>query len=261
MVLVVVLSHVIGVISGKGGVGKTTVASNVGLALHQFGEDVTVVDADITATNLGLHLGFFSFPAKLQDILKGTAHSSEAIYKHPTGLKILPSGLDLDSVDVDLSNFESVLNGLEGTVIVDSPPGLGEDVQSIIKTCDEILIVTNPELPTITNAAKAIKLARKFKKPVAGVIINKWDGHPLDLTHQEIELMCESHVISTIPFDSAVKESIYQKNPLVAYSPFSKASIEYKKLAAHLIGKEYETPKFLVLKKIAHRMKNRSKYR
>jgi len=60
------LPKTIGIFSGKGGTGKTVSSINIALALHQFGEDVVVVDADTTAANIGLHLGFYTFPNNLQ---------------------------------------------------------------------------------------------------------------------------------------------------------------------------------------------------
>ena len=65
------MQKIIAIVSGKGGVGKTFVSINLASALHQFGEKVTIVDADVSASNLGLHLGYYSFPVKLQDVLAG----------------------------------------------------------------------------------------------------------------------------------------------------------------------------------------------
>ena len=62
--------RVIGLISGKGGVGKTSLGVNLGVSLSDFGVDVTLVDADFSASNLGVYLGRYEHPVKIQDVLK-----------------------------------------------------------------------------------------------------------------------------------------------------------------------------------------------
>ena len=89
------MEKVIAVISGKGGVGKTTFTANVGLALKRSGRDVTVLDGDMSNSNLGLQLGFFQFPIGLQDALKGGIGIHKAIYTHPSGLQVIPSSISM----------------------------------------------------------------------------------------------------------------------------------------------------------------------
>jgi len=74
------MTRLICVSSGKGGVGKTTVTSNIGAALTQFGSDTIVLDANLTNPNLGFHLGIPLYPKTLHDVLKGEAHITEAMY-------------------------------------------------------------------------------------------------------------------------------------------------------------------------------------
>ena len=85
------MEKTIGIVSGKGGVGKTTFVTNVGLSLIELEKDVVVVDADLSTSNLGLQLGFYQFPIGLQDVLEGNVPITNAIYTHPSGLKIIPA--------------------------------------------------------------------------------------------------------------------------------------------------------------------------
>ena len=83
------------IISGKGGVGKTTTAINLGAALNSFGKEVIVVDANLTTPNVGLHLGAPIVPVNLNHVLLGKAKISDAIYEHESGTKIIPSSLSV----------------------------------------------------------------------------------------------------------------------------------------------------------------------
>ncbi len=244
------MPKIIGIVSGKGGTGKTVSSINIALALHQFGEEVVVVDADTTASSLGLHLGFYTFPNKLQDVLNDEIDINRAIYMHHTGLKLVPSSIDLDSLSADVSNLRLSLNKLEGTVIVDAPPGLDKDSRAVLDACDEIIVITNPEIPTVANAVKVARMAADMKKNILGVVITRMKNAPWELRPEEVEMMCEVPVIGIVPEDWNVNKSIFDKVPVVAQSPYSQAAIEYKKLAARLIGKTYEPPKYMGLKKL-----------
>jgi len=244
------LPKIIGIVSGKGGTGKTVSSINIALALHQFGEEVVVVDADTTASSLGLHLGFYTFPNKLQDVLNDEIDINRAIYMHHTGLKLVPSSIDLDSLSADVTNLRLALNKLEGTVIVDAPPGLDKDSRAVLDACDEIIVVTNPEIPTVANAVKVARMAADMKKNILGIVITRMKNAPWELRPEEVEMMCEVPVIGVVPEDWNVNKSIFDKVPVVAHSPYSQAAIEYKKLTARLIGKTYEPPKYIGLKKL-----------
>ncbi len=243
------MPKIIGVVSGKGGTGKTVSSLNIALALHEFGEDVVVVDADTTASTMGIHLGLYLFPNNLQDVLNDKIDISRAIYMHQTGLKFIPSSIDLELLGADVSKMRLALNKLEATVIVDSPAGLDKDSLSVLDACDEVIIITNPEMPTAANAAKISRMARDMKKNVFGVILTRVKNNGWELTPQDIEVMCETPVIGVVPEDINVKKSIFAKIPVVSHAPYSPVSIEYKKIAARLIGKTYEPPKHLALKK------------
>src|SRR3989338_8722844 len=87
----------IAIVSGKGGVGKTSICANLGIALAQRGVSVCLVDADIAMANLSLLLGMQSSPITLHDVLLGEAGVQDAIYDGPKGVKFVPSGLSLEN--------------------------------------------------------------------------------------------------------------------------------------------------------------------
>jgi len=247
------MKRVIGIVSGKGGTGKTVVATNLALALHNMGKKVILLDADATASNLGLRLGLYDFSFKLQDVIERKAKLEEAVFTHESGLKILPSSISFDDVKVNTRGIKKIVKRLRDIIIVDSPPGLCPDALDILDMCDEIVVVTNPELPTLANALKLIKIAKEKRKEILGLVVNRISGGE-EVTIPEIEIMCETPVIAKIPEDNAVKKSLSNGEPLLTYDPLSSASIEMKKLAARVVGVPYEPPKYLLFKRFLNKL-------
>lgn len=245
------MEKIIGVVSGKGGVGKTTFVSNIGLSLIEMERDVVVVDGDLSTSNLGLQLGFYQFPLGLQDVLEGNVGITGAIYTHPSGLKLIPTSVSMNYLNRVPTPYrlKSLLSDLRGLVLIDSAPGLRDDSLLVLKASDDILVITNPEIPAVTDALKTIKLAREMGKEPMGIVVNRIrDSY--ELKPEEIEGMCDVPVIGIIPEDSNVKKSMFEKVPLVKYSPYSPASIAFRKIASNLIGQEYYPPRFLRLKRL-----------
>ena len=104
------MARIVACVSGKGGVGKTTITSNLGLVLNNLGKKTIVVDGNITTPNLSIHLGIPLYPITLHDVLKGEADIREALYLHPTGLTILPGGIGLQ--DLENINLDDLYNHL-----------------------------------------------------------------------------------------------------------------------------------------------------
>ncbi|UCD07328.1 MAG: AAA family ATPase, partial [Candidatus Aenigmatarchaeota archaeon] len=92
------MTRVICVASGKGGVGKTTVVSNLSAALAALGKSVIAIDGNLTTSNLGLHLGISMYPITLQDVLRGRANIRDAVYHHQDGFKVVPADVSIDKV-------------------------------------------------------------------------------------------------------------------------------------------------------------------
>ncbi len=248
------MEKIIAVVSGKGGVGKTTFVSNIGLALAEFNKSAVVVDADLSTANLGLQLGLYQFPMGLQDALEGNINVSDAVYTHQSGLKVLPASISLNYLNKNPSPYrlKSLLSDLDGTVVIDSPPGLGKEVFLVLKACTDVLVITNPEIPAVTDALKVIRVARELKKEPMGIIVNRVKDS-YELRSAEIEAMCEAPVIGTIPEDRSVKRSLFEKTPVMTHRPYSAASVAIKKIAANLIGETYSPPKFVKLRNLVTR--------
>ncbi|VVB67983.1 Iron-sulfur cluster carrier protein [Candidatus Norongarragalina meridionalis] len=228
----------IGIVSGRGGVGKSILAVNLGAVLTKRGDKNIIIDADISNPSIGLHLGLPYSPTGLQDVLLEHKHFRDAILAHPsTGMRVLPSSLKY-SRGASLRNLARVVNEVGKAydfTIVDSPPGITDDVMHILDACDEIVVVTTPDVPGVSSATKIIQLCKENKKRVRGVVVNRCTGAPFELTVREIESMTESSVIVRIPEDRTIPASISMRVPAVYYAPDSPASRKLNEFALSLI--------------------------
>ncbi len=239
------MSQVIGILSGKGGVGKTSVVANLGAALtNEFDKNIIILDANLNSSHLGLHLGMYEdLPVTLREVLKKNMPVSYAIYVHPsTGIRIVPAALSGDGVKVTTAKLRNITKKLTSDyelVIMDCPPGLGKESVTAIGAIDSGLIVTTPDFPAVADALKTVQLLERMGKKVIGLVVNKRKGEKYELTIKEIESTCGVKVISIIPEDNHVPEGISEGVPVVLLSPYSKASVAFKQLAATLVGETY----------------------
>jgi septum site-determining protein MinD len=251
------MNRIIGIVSGKGGVGKTTTVINLSAALMEFGKKVIAIDADIKMSCLGLQLGMYHFPVTLNDVLIGKGKLFEALYIHPSGLRIIPASLS--SEDMSIYKLKEVLQDeflKENIVLIDGPPGLDRNVLTILRVCPEILIVTTPEMPAITDALRIMSACRGINTNIIGILVNMYrNKEPSQVSIKEIESIFGLPIVGTVPEDRNVKRSIFKGLPCVLFNPYSSASIAYKKIAASLVGEQYKPPKHFILKRLFKRFK------
>ncbi|MBI4895554.1 MAG: P-loop NTPase [Candidatus Aenigmarchaeota archaeon] len=248
-------SRIISIMSGKGGVGKTVSAINIALALKEMNKDAVVIDADITTANIGIQLGFKNFPISLQDVLKKNKNLLSAVNIHKSGLKVIPASISLSKINSNISKLKKLIEKSDGDLfIIDPPPGLTTATTNIIKMSDEIIIITNPELPSVINSLKTMKLAKKLNKKVLGVVVTRSEKNfSRELKPAEIESVFGCPILAEIPEDKSIKKSIFDGMPVIKNSPYSHSSIEYRKLAAKIIGDTYKQPKLLALRRVFSR--------
>lgn len=228
----------IAVISGKGGVGKTTTAINLGAFLNRLEQNVIIVDGNINTPDISLSLGAPIVPVALQHVLNGKNKVQDAIYQHESGMKIMPSSL---SCKGDLSKLNNVIKTIKGFdfLLIDSAAGVSSEASDSLKAADECIIVTNAELPAVTGAMKTVKLAKELKKEILGVVVaRKSNSNQLSL--DEIETLLGNPIIGIIPEDNAVKKALSARKTLADF-PRSKSAKGYNQLAMNLLGLEEET--------------------
>ena len=228
--------------SGKGGVGKTTSAVNLGAAMNSLGEDVIIVDANLTTPNIGLHLGAPIVPVSLNHVLNNRATLSEAIYEHESGTKILPSSLSVKELrkirPERMPNVTKRLRKLADYIILDSAAGLGSEALGAIESGDELIIITNPEMPAVTDALKTIKVAEELNKDIKGLIVNRVAGKRTEMPIKNIKEMLEIPILGIIPEDSCVQRALLKRDAVMHVYPKSRASRAYMNISAKLVGRK-----------------------
>ncbi|MFH0875975.1 MAG: cell division ATPase MinD [archaeon] len=229
--------------SGKGGVGKTTTAINLASAFLGFGREVILVDANLSTPNVGIYLGAPKVPVSLHDVLEGKKPIGESIYIHRSGLKVVPASISLKNINIKniglLSHYILSLAGSADIVIIDTAAGLGSEALHGIRAGDDVIIITTPDLASVTDALKTVRLCEQNKKKIIGVLVNRAKEDDFELAKANIEYILEHPVLAMIPDDDTVRQANHLKSPVTYSHPQSSSSIGYKKLAAKLLGEKY----------------------
>jgi septum site-determining protein MinD len=241
----------IGVISIKGGVGKTTVASNLASSLAKLGKKVLVVDGNITAPNVGLHLGILNSQYTLHDVLFSNVPVWKAIRKSEHGFDVMTGALlpkKSQRIRVNPYKLHNRLSDVKKEydyIIIDSSPNLGEEMLSTMIASDELLVVTSPDYPTLSCTMHAVKVARERKTPIAGLVLNKVRNKAFELSVSDIENATGIPVLSVISDDVKVLEALSKTAPASSCFPNKDFSAAYGMLAAKVSGSRYEDPRVL----------------
>jgi len=238
------MTRVIAIASGKGGTGKTVVTANLGVALAELGKDVTLIDIDLAMANLELVLGMEGMPTTLQDVLAGEAKVEDAIYTGPGGVKVIPAGLSFDrlkSADPDLvKDVVAQLMDKTEFILIDCPSGLSKITLVGLESAEELLLVVNPDISSVTDALKTKIIAEKLKTKLTGIVVNRWTKSGFEMDRKEIEKILGGEVLAVIPEDPEVKKAVSFGQPVVLRSPDCPASKAIRELAAKIAEVEVE---------------------
>lgn len=236
-------AKIIGIVSGKGGVGKTTLTANIGLALvKEFRKKVLVVDGNVTSANLGLHLGFLYPPTTLHDVLDDRVAPAQSVYIQESGLHVIPSSLSIKRKAYYEKLRDKLYHLVDNydVILVDGAAGVGAEVKAAMHACDELLIVTTPEVPSIAGAIKVIETAKELQIPIKGIVVNEYKRQKFETSVNEIETTCGVPVLAVIPDEVGIPASIAHRVPIVQYLPKSESSQVFFKLAAQLVNEKYK---------------------
>lgn len=241
------MKKIIVITSGKGGVGKTTSVINLGAALNYFGKEVLIVDGNLTTPNIGIFLNSPEVPVSLNHVLQKKADIYEAVYEHQSGMKVIPSSISIKELkkikSEKLKDFKEQFRDMADYILVDCAAGLGKEAQDIIELADELIIVTNPEMPAIADALKTIRLAEELNKTIRGVLITRVRKDQIEMQPEIVKEMLEFPILGMIPEDMAIKKALNLKDAVVHTHPKSASSRAYKEIAAGILNIQYDSKK------------------
>jgi flagellar biosynthesis protein FlhG len=236
---------VIAVASGKGGVGKTNVSVNLGVALAAQGKQVVLLDADLGLANIDVMLGLHP-QHNLLHVIDGTHSLMDIMVEGPFGLKVIPAASGVQKM-AELSTVEhagmiqafSELDQHIDVLLIDSAAGIADSVMSFSKAAQEVVVVVCDEPASITDAYALIKvLSREHDVERFHIISNMCrsvqEGREL---FDKIALVCDRFLDVTldfmgiVPFDEDLRRAVKQQRSVVEAYPRSKAATAFSHLA------------------------------
>ncbi|MFB6309164.1 MAG: MinD/ParA family protein [Haloarculaceae archaeon] len=222
--------YVCTIAGGKGGVGKTTTAVNVGAALEEKGHDVVVVDADLGMANLGPMLEV-EHDTSLHEVLANDATVSAALTEAVGGLTIIPGEQSLEAfADADPAELRKVVKTLRNAydvVLIDTGAGLSHEVAVPLGLADGIVLVTTPDDVAVSDSIKTSQLADRIDGTVIGAVLNRVNRNT-DVA--EIADRFYTDLLAVIPDDPQATTD----EPLIVNNPDSPAADAFRRLADSL---------------------------
>lgn len=237
--------QVIAVTGGKGGVGKSNVSVNLGIALSQMGRRVVLLDADLGLANIDVLLGI-SAKRNLSDVLAGDCDLRDVLINGPGGIRIVPASSGTQRM-TRLSTMEhaglisafSELGDQVDVLIVDTAAGISESVVSFLRASQELLLVVCDEPTSITDAYALIKLMNRDYgvnrfRILANQVRNEQEGKHLfgkltRVTERFLDVALQ--YVGMVPYDEAVRKAVQRQRAVLDAYPRAKASLAIKALA------------------------------
>ncbi|MBO5240604.1 MAG: septum site-determining protein MinD [Clostridia bacterium] len=200
--------------SGKGGVGKTTVAACLSAQLARKGQRVILCDADFGLNNIDVVTGVENLVTyDVVDVIEGRCRAKQALVRHPDfgNLYILTSSHSAPERYVSPQSLKLVLDGLSPQfdfTVIDCPAGIDEGFHRAVAAADEAIVVTTPHVSSLRDADKVITLLKSYHLNGLSLVVNKMRGDLLfsreSLTPAEIERLLKLPILGILPEEYAI---------------------------------------------------------
>ncbi|MGQ4649004.1 septum site-determining protein MinD [Lyngbya aestuarii] len=242
------MSRIIVVTSGKGGVGKTTVTANLGMALAKLGRRVALVDADFGLRNLDLLLGLENRVVYTAiEVMAGQCRLDQALVKdkRQEGLVLLPAAQSRTKEAVSplqMKKLVTVLAQKYQYILVDSPAGIEMGFRNAIVAASEALIVTTPEIAAVRDADRVVGLLEAQGIKRLRLIVNRLKPAMVQadqmMSVQDVQEILAIPLIGVIPDDERILVSTNRGEPLVLEEKLSIPGIAVNNIARRLEGEK-----------------------
>lgn len=240
-------SIVVTITSGKGGVGKTTCAANIGCALALLQKKVVVIDGDIGLRNLDIVMGLENrIVYDAVDFIEGRCRLRQALIrdKRAPELYLLPTAQTRDKSAINAQQMVQLSDELRKEhefIIIDSPAGIEQGFHTCLAPSDKVLIVTNPEVSSVRDADRVIGLVESQEKGPAQLIINRLVVSRVKrqemLSMDDIIDILSTQIIGVVPEDDTILMSTNRGTP-VALNGKSPAATAFFDIARRLNGED-----------------------
>lgn len=253
------VKNVICVASGKGGVGKSTTAANLSLALTQAGFKTGLLDADIYGPSLPILLGVAAgTKPEIRDKKYMVPLKAHGIECNSMGFLVDAKTAMVWRAPMILSAFNQIMNDTDWSeldyLIIDMPPGTGDIQLSLAQSTrlSGAVIVTTPQDIALADAVKGIEMFKKVGVPILGVVENMSMHVCTNCGHEEAifgegggSKLASNYgvsVIGRLPLDLSIRVQTDRGVPVVASEPEGAVAAAYKSLAMNMV-KELERSK------------------
>jgi flagellar biosynthesis protein FlhG len=235
----------IAVAGGKGGVGKSTVAVNLGMSLAMAGREVALLDADMGMANLDVLLGLQ--PARhIGHLLDGTCSLTDLMLPAPHGLKVIPAGSGARRLaQLDTREHAAVIRAFDELpdppefLVVDTAAGVSDNVVMFAAAADDVVLVVCDEPASLTDAYALTKvLSRDFRVRRFHVVANmvRHAGEARQL-YDKLARVCDRFLdvaldfMGAIPYDEHLRQAIRRQGAVVDLWPSSRSARGFKQMA------------------------------
>lgn len=235
----------IAVTGGKGGVGKTNVSVNLGVAAAEMGKKVMLLDADLGLANIDVVLGLHP-EYDLSHVMRGERNLGEVLVEGPAGMKVIPGASGVQSL-AELSPAEhtglirafSEVAGDTELMIIDTAAGISDTVLSFSRASHEIVVVVCDEPASITDAYAIIKLLHRDYghqrfRILANMVRSAQEGRELynkmcRVTDRYLDVTLG--FMGAVPFDDSLRKAVRSQRPVVQAFPRSRVAQVFRNLA------------------------------
>jgi len=237
--------RVIAVTGGKGGVGKTNISVNLGVAMAELGRRVMLLDADLGLANIDVILGLHA-SRNLSHVMSGECSLEEIMVTGPRGMKVIPGASGMQHM-AELSPaehaglihaFSEVANDVD-VLLIDTAAGISDLVVSFSRAAQEQIVVVCDEPASITDAYAIIKLLNREYgvsrfRILANMVKTVQEGRDLynkmcRVTDQYLDVMLS--YMGSIPYDEQLRKAVKSQKPVVEAYPRSRVAQAFKNLA------------------------------
>ncbi|PLX16923.1 MAG: septum site-determining protein MinD [Candidatus Muiribacterium halophilum] len=240
------LAKVVTVVSGKGGVGKSTISANLSLGLAMTGQKVVVIDADIGLRNLDIILGYSDrIFHNIIDVIEGECTLSDALIqdKDFPNLSFLPASQIHEKGSLKGKGFSKIIETLKveyNYIIIDSPAGIGVGLKNLLPITDTALLVVNPDRTSVLDADRTIGVLDDNDVKTTDVVVNRFSiekaQKEIFLSLDQIKDILGLNILGVVPEDDEISESVNTGLPVIKKS-WAVSSKAFINIARRFTGK------------------------